>query len=160
MSNIEQFNVVYKPQTKNSAYQEFSINTQNGYRGYLEYYFSRERNAWILEELHSDISGGGKALIQAFCQKVGVGQKIWSGIIEKETYETLIDRGTIPYFMSNDKRELILTNPEVLHCLKIVRVFQGGGLNIERFILEKCDTKNIVDAAHGYPVLLSIEGTT
>lgn len=125
----------------------------------MQYVAGEEPGTWHIEELESRIPGGGKAVIEEFVKTVGKNQRITASIIEEETNDRLNELGILSH-VEHTGEALELTNDATLKTLKIVRVFRGGGITVERVVISPNQYENDDYDIHGHRVVVKLEGTT
>ena len=129
--------------------------------GFLEYYRSSFGEWWNLNELHSNVAGGGKNLVKAFVDKIGKGQKVQVPVIEKETVKRLIDLGIYVDFIRRSCENIdLVADSTICDSLKMVRVLRSGGLLVTKVLLTKLNDDEGDVLFGGYPIALTIWAET
>lgn len=85
--------------------------------------------------LHSWVEGGGKAMVAKMIEMLPPGMQVEVDcVIEVKTIEKLIKLGYFDQVINTEKP--VYVDEVDLHDLKIVRVLEGGGLNVERVVVQ------------------------
>ncbi len=77
------------------------------------YYFEKDTNTYIVEELGSFSPGQGKKLVEKFASLIGLNKLVRFSIIEPETIKTPADQGALQHVEKTGK-SLEIINPAAL----------------------------------------------
>lgn len=124
--------------------------------GYLDYDWDEKNKRWNITDIKSKKKGEGKRLVKAFVDKVGLGQRVLGqAIIEPETRKALNDAGLL-YDVVVERKPIEISDRELLKKLKIIKVFEGGGVKVEKLVIIPQEDGQI----DNYFVNISVLGTT
>jgi len=117
----------------------------------IEFVYDEDESCWVIQQLDSSKKGEGKEIIKAFVNKVGSNQKVeLSSILEEKTCGRLFQLGILDFVYKNQK-PVTVSSEGILKTLKIVRVARGGGLTIEKVVVEPVDPSIRDDEIIGLP---------
>ena len=99
----------------------------------LTYHF--ESGRWSIDDITSYEKGQGKRVVSEFVRRVGHDQPVCtSPVVEPFTMAGLESFGLLS--KAEQERKMIEVNPAIYQNLKLVRVLEGGGIEVERFVIE------------------------
>jgi hypothetical protein len=113
--------------------------------GHMYYYYDEGRNAYVIDEIESDVPGTGKNLVEELVNKIGSGMVVVAeAVIEEDTRKRLKEIG-VTSFVENSDKEVTITSPAVLKTLKMAKVLSGGGVKVERMTLQRLTEKEDIE---------------
>jgi len=131
--NPERYLSLIRVEHPNDYVYFFQLNDQG--TGILRVEYEKRQKAWQITDIQSGPEGQGigQALIFMMKQTLGQQQKIMCDIEEPETLQQIHASGLD---LQATQQPFLLIDRPILQSLKLVRVFEGGGLKTDYCVLE------------------------
>jgi hypothetical protein len=109
-------------------------------------YIELEKKAfgkWIIWDLYSEREGGGRRMVAEAVGLMGKGKKIEAPITNDETVDALAELDIVKTRVLKQQTNLVIKDKEILRPLRIVYVFEAGGIKADSMLIKPPTADNL-----------------